>query len=233
MWCFQGQNVRQHFQLLKRPTSLLAFWINNGFAFFGHSWLLASSTNLLLYCFWSFLAALRGDFLFAITSKTSGTLCVSNSIPMFFAAGKRFFLANGRATPPIPAANAPIYCLVVCCSWKNVVNKLVWRNNPPLWNFFIFHCQNNLSRAIKSNQIPCLTSKLDADCLYVLYQQFFELQIKNYLSKLCDDESSPFLTRFALSMTLRIGAFTSPVFWYSIKSVYTKFRLLPDIQSYG
>jgi len=71
--------------------------------------LLTSSTNLLLYCFdKTFFAALRGDFLFAITSKISGTLCVSNSFPMFFAAGKRYFLANGRATRPIPAANAPI-----------------------------------------------------------------------------------------------------------------------------
>ena len=122
-------------------------------------------------------AAFRGDFLFVITSKTSGTLGVSNSFPMFLVAGKRNLLAkSSKATRPIPAANAPkLYCLVACCSRKNGANTLLSRmQNHPLCKTFEFQRKTSCHVPKNGTRLP-VSSQLDADCLYSLDQQFLVL----------------------------------------------------------
>ena len=47
------------------------------------------------------------DFRFVATSTNSGAPCTKSSRPILLAAGHINFLANGRATLPIPAARAP------------------------------------------------------------------------------------------------------------------------------
>ena len=42
-----------------------------------------------------------------------------------------------------------------------------------------------------------------------------------------------FSTHFPQSMIPRIGAFTSSVFWYSTKSLYTKTRVMPEMRLFG
>ena len=54
-----------------------------------------------------FLSACLGDFLLLTTSSSSGTLCFKSSFPIRFAVGRMKRRAKGKATRPIPAANAP------------------------------------------------------------------------------------------------------------------------------
>ena len=113
----------------------------------------------------TFLAAFRGDFLFVLTSKTSGTLCVSNLLPCFLGRVRETSCPKLKRLGYFLLPMHLFLCLVVCCSWEIGVNTLVSRNNHPICNFFELQRQNNLSRSKEWNQITSLTSKLDADSL--------------------------------------------------------------------
>ena len=126
------------------------------------------------------------------------------------------------------------YCLFVCYSWENEVNTLVWRNNHPLTKFHAFHRQNKLSCTKEWNQITSLTSGLAADCLYVLDQQNLLLYIKfcSPLQNLCCYDHTVLYLFPIINDSQKFGFHNFSV-WYSIKSVYSKFRLILKIRSFG
>ena len=126
------------------------------------------------------------------------------------------------------------YCLIVYCT-GNVIKTPVWRNNYPLRNFFEIQRQNKTSRTKNGNQIASLTSKCDADCLHALDKLylFFVTQKKVPCSKARVVTTTPFYRQFPLSMICQIRAFTILVFWYSMKSVYNKCKMIAEIGFFG
>ena len=69
----------------------------------------------------------------------------------------------------------------------------------------------------------------------MFYSKFFSFcKSKSDLrSKPCVGVTTLFSTHFPLIRSRKIGAFTSPVFWFSIKSVYTKHKNIPERRPFG
>ena len=85
-------------------------------------------------CFFTVLrtadrTACFGVFFFYATSSNSGMLCDKNSLPIDLTAGRKNFLANGKATRPTPAARNHFH--VVLQALRNGVVVPVGRSIVP------------------------------------------------------------------------------------------------------
>ena len=134
-----------------------------------------SSSYLFFDCFSNgAFECLYRPFSFFAISISSGAARWSSSFPIFLAASITNFRASGNATHPIPEANAPNHCLVVCNAPRNGVGLLGCGNMNPYWqlvNFWNFKVRTTFPPPAKRTSPPVSVRKF-AEILEILDQKF-------------------------------------------------------------